>query len=108
MICGRVCVHGIQGTCVSVNCTGLLSPGCHQWKRSDFQKDTVSQTHAHSPSPSRGLQEMRECAVRGLDGPGLFALDVHPQSWAHLPGYEEALARRAADLEALKVLPRGL
>lgn len=51
---------------------------------------------------------MRECAVRGLDGPGLFALDVHPQSWAHLPGYEEALARRAADLEALKVLPRGL
>jgi hypothetical protein len=49
---------------------------------------------------------MRECAVRGLDGPGLFALDVLPQSWAHLPGYEEALARRAAQLEALKVKVR--
>ena len=70
---------------------------------SELYNNTVSQTHAQSPSPSRGLQEMRECAVRGLDGPGLFALDVHPQSWAHLPGYEEALARRAADLEALKV-----
>ena len=46
---------------------------------------------------------MRECAVRGLDGPGLYALDVHPQTWAHLPGYEEALARRAAHLETLKV-----
>ncbi|KAK9821448.1 hypothetical protein WJX81_000342 [Elliptochloris bilobata] len=47
-------------------------------------------------------QEMRECAVRGLDGPGLYALDVHPQTWAHLPGYDEALERRAAQLEALK------
>ncbi len=44
--------------------------------------------------------------MRGLDGPGLFALDVLPQSWAHLPGYEEALARRAAQLEALKVQVR--
>ena len=41
--------------------------------------------------------------MRGLDGPGLYALDVHPQTWAHLPGYEEALARRAAHLETLKV-----
>ena len=39
-------------------------------------------------------QEMREVVMRGLDGPGLHALDVHPQSWEHLSGYHSAVAAR--------------
>ena len=72
----------------------LAEQGCWQ--------NGLAGRHLHQPRAIL-LQEMRECAVRGLDGPGLFALDVHPQTWAHLPGYEEALARRAAHLETLKV-----
>jgi hypothetical protein len=35
-------------------------------------------------------QEMRELAVRGVDGPGLHTMDLAPESYAHLEGYEEA------------------
>lgn len=30
-------------------------------------------------------------------------LDVHPESWAHVPGYEEEIAHRKAKLAAVKV-----
>lgn len=39
-------------------------------------------------------QELRELAVRGVDGPGLHILDVCPDSYAHAPGIETALKER--------------
>ncbi|BDA45424.1 hypothetical protein COCOBI_07-2110 [Coccomyxa sp. Obi] len=47
-------------------------------------------------------QEMREAIARGLDGPGISPLDVHPESWAHVPGFEEEMAHRKAKLAAVK------
>ena len=32
-------------------------------------------------------------------------LDVHPETWAHVPGFEEELAHRRAKLAAVKVRP---
>ncbi|KAK9829617.1 hypothetical protein WJX72_006908 [[Myrmecia] bisecta] len=46
-------------------------------------------------------QELREAIVRGLDGPGMSVLDVNSEGWAHLPGYQEELDRRAAKLALL-------
>ncbi|BDA45421.1 hypothetical protein COCOBI_07-2080 [Coccomyxa sp. Obi] len=48
-------------------------------------------------------QEMREAVVRGLDGPGISPLDVHPSSWAHVEGFQaemEHRQRRLAELQA--------
>lgn len=39
-------------------------------------------------------QELRELAVRGVDGPGLHILDVCPDSYANAPGIENALQQR--------------
>lgn len=39
-------------------------------------------------------QEMRELALRGVDGPGLHILDVVPESYAKAPGGPEAAAAR--------------
>ena len=33
-----------------------------------------------------GLQELRELAVRGVDGPGMHILDVLPRSFPTAPG----------------------
>ncbi len=34
-------------------------------------------------------------------------LDVHPDPWAHLPGFEEELAHRRKKLAAIKVHPQS-
>jgi hypothetical protein len=51
-------------------------------------------------------QEMREALARGLDGPGMSPLDVSPQSWSHVPGFQEELEHRRAKLAAVKVCSR--
>ena len=51
-------------------------------------------------------QEMREAIARGLDGPGISPLDVHPQSWAHCPGFKEEMEHRRRKIEAIKVRRR--
>ena len=33
---------------------------------------------------------------------GISPLDVHPQSWAHLPSFEQEMEHRKAKLEAMK------
>ena len=48
-------------------------------------------------------QEMREAIARGLDGPGISPLDVHPQTWAHCPGFKEEMEHRRRKVEAIKV-----
>lgn len=48
-------------------------------------------------------QEMREAVVRGLDGPGISPLDVHPSSWAHVEGFEAEMEHRQHKLAALQV-----
>ncbi len=48
-------------------------------------------------------QEMREAVVRGLDGPGLSPLDVHPSSWAHVEGFQAEMEHRQRRLAALQV-----
>lgn len=40
-------------------------------------------------------QEMRELAVRGVDGPGAHVLDVCPESYRGAPGIDKALKDRA-------------
>lgn len=50
-------------------------------------------------------QEMREMAVRGVDGPGLSTMDLHPESYAHLEGYEEALAQRRRKVQLMWLNP---
>ena len=50
-------------------------------------------------------QEMRELVARGVDGPGLHTMDVHPQSYAHNPGYEEALKKRRRKVQLMWLSP---
>jgi Cys-rich protein (TIGR01571 family) len=50
-------------------------------------------------------QEMRELAVRGVDGPGLHTMDLHPTSYAHLEGYEEALEQRRRKVQLMWLNP---
>lgn len=50
-------------------------------------------------------QEMRELAVRGVDGPGLHTMDLAPESYAHLEGYEEALAQRRRKVQLMWLNP---
>jgi hypothetical protein len=47
-------------------------------------------------------QEMREAIVRGLDGPGMSPLDVHPSSWRHVEGFEAEMEHRQLKLAALQ------
>ena len=42
------------------------------------------------------LQEMRELAVRGVDGPGLHVLDIDPLAWKHVDGWAEEVEYRMA------------
>lgn len=42
--------------------------------------------HPFHPLLSGGAREMRELAVRGIDGPGLFIMDVLPDSWDLVEG----------------------
>ena len=39
-------------------------------------------------------QELREMAVRGTDGPGLHILDILPEDFKHVEGFEAALLNR--------------
>lgn len=48
-------------------------------------------------------QEMREAIVRGLDGPGMSPLDVHPASWRHVEGFEAEMEHRQRRLAQLQV-----
>lgn len=48
-------------------------------------------------------QEMREAVVRGLDGPGISPLDVHPSSWAHVEGFQAEMEHRQRRLAELQV-----
>ena len=49
-------------------------------------------------------REMREMAVRGVDGPGLHILDVSPESWRHLPHSEDAFLTRKAIVQEMYVM----
>lgn len=48
-------------------------------------------------------QEMREAVVRGLDGPGISPLDVHPASWRHCEGFQAEMEHRQRKLATLQV-----
>ena len=50
-------------------------------------------------------QEMRELAVRGVDGPGLSTMDLSPESYAHVEGHEEALAQRRRKVQLMWLNP---
>jgi Cys-rich protein (TIGR01571 family) len=47
-------------------------------------------------------QELRELTLRGVDGPGISPLDVNPESWAHLPGFQEEMAHRKKKLKFIQ------
>ncbi|KAK9803363.1 hypothetical protein WJX73_008872 [Symbiochloris irregularis] len=53
-------------------------------------------------------QEMRELAIRGIDGPGMHVLDVCPDAFKHLPGWEQAVAERKAVRDELVMNPPGV
>ena len=40
------------------------------------------------------LQELRELAVRGLDGPGLHVLDLVPEAFSHVAGVQAEVEAR--------------
>lgn len=50
-------------------------------------------------------QEMRELVIRGVDGPGLHTMDVQPEAYKHLPGYEEALKKRRRKVQMMLMTP---
>jgi hypothetical protein len=50
-------------------------------------------------------QEMRELAVRGVDGPGLHVLDVSPGSFVGAPGAAVAVAARERAVAAMLAHP---
>ena len=50
-------------------------------------------------------QELRELAVRGVDGPGLHVLDVCPDSYAGAPGIETALQQRKSAVDDMLAHP---
>lgn len=47
-------------------------------------------------------QELRELAVRGVDGEGIYVLDMTPQSYEHNEGFKEAMEARKNKLALLK------
>lgn len=53
-------------------------------------------------------QEMRELAIRGIDGPGMHVLDVTPDAFKHLPGWEQAVAARKEVRDELVMRPPGV
>lgn len=53
-------------------------------------------------------QELREMALRGVDGPGLHILDVLPGSFAAAPGGEAAAAARRAEVDRMLAHPPRL
>jgi hypothetical protein len=48
---------------------------------------------------------MRELVIRGVDGPGLHTMDVQPEAYKHLPGYEEALKKRQMKVHMMLMAP---
>ncbi|KAL4420128.1 hypothetical protein ABPG77_000299 [Micractinium sp. CCAP 211/92] len=50
-------------------------------------------------------QELRELAVRGIDGPGMHILDVLPDSFPRAPGIEQAVAERRKVVEYMLQRP---
>ena len=50
-------------------------------------------------------QELRELAIRGVDGPGLHILDVCPVSYGHAPGIEAALQQRRLRVDDMLAHP---
>lgn len=53
-------------------------------------------------------QELRELAVRGIDGPGMHIFDVLPDSFNNAPGAAEAVAKRKALVEAMLQRPPAM
>ncbi|GAB4814581.1 hypothetical protein N2152v2_001627 [Parachlorella kessleri] len=53
-------------------------------------------------------QEIRELAVRGVDGPGMHIMDVLPHSWDHIPGHEKVRENRQAIVAQMLAHPPRL
>lgn len=53
-------------------------------------------------------QELRELAVRGVDGPGMHIMDVLPHAYDHLPGHEEVVKARQEVVAAMLANPPKL
>ena len=53
-------------------------------------------------------QELRELAVRGIDGPGEHILDVCPDSYRNAPGIDAALLRRKAKIREMTSQPPNM
>lgn len=50
-------------------------------------------------------QELRELALRGVDGPGMHIFDVLPDSYKHLPGFADAISKRRKDVADMVANP---
>ena len=50
-------------------------------------------------------QELRELVVRGIDGPGLHILDVLPNSFRQVEGYDSVVVVRQATLQEMAAQP---
>ncbi|KAL4544872.1 hypothetical protein Ndes2526B_g00808 [Nannochloris sp. 'desiccata'] len=53
-------------------------------------------------------QEIREMALRGVDGPGMHILDVLPDSFQHVDGAEEVLKKRKKEVDEMLAHPPKL
>ena len=53
-------------------------------------------------------QELREMALRGVDGPGMHILDVLPDSFAHVEWAQELIAKRKKQVEEMLAHPPKL
>jgi Cys-rich protein (TIGR01571 family) len=50
-------------------------------------------------------QEMRELVVRGVDGPGLHTMDLRPEAYEHLEGYEDVIYQRRRKVQQMWLNP---
>lgn len=50
-------------------------------------------------------QEIREMALRGVDGPGMHILDVLPNSFQQAPGIEAVVSKRKSEVDTMLAHP---